>query len=414
MNAEQSAAVADSAEIAAPICDIDLYSDEVMGDLYPYVKSMRDLAPVVWLSKYHVYYATSYEAVLRGLSAPRGLSSVGGIGLRDMSLSGLPARATLVGADPPNHTRHREIILRVLSPTAISKLESLMETAASRTIDQLLERGSVDMVADIIRPFTVSVLGDAVGIPRENRGHLAVLGDMILASVGPANRRYELAVRDAVQGGSIDWAQRMSRREMLAPQSIGADIYATVDNGLITEDEAADLVSMFLFGALDTTIYSFTNGVRNFLDHPDQWHLLRNDPSLVRGAFEEVLRYNVPVQQMYRNITMTMSLDGVRVEQGRRIGFSIAAANRDPKRFAEPDRFDIRRKTLGHLGFGAGIHACVGQMVAKMEARAFFGCLARRVEALEWTGTPQRLVTGGLASVHGLPVMARPSVSASP
>jgi 4-methoxybenzoate monooxygenase (O-demethylating) len=260
------------------------------------------------------------------------------------------------------------------------------------------------MVSDLIRPFTVNVLADAVGIPQEGREHLLILGEMILASVGPMNERFEQATAHVLQAGSLQWSERMSRRESLSKTGFGADIHAAVDAGEIDAAEAGQLVSLFLFGGVDTTITSLANGIKNFLDHPEQWALLVEDSTRARDAFEEILRFNVPVQQMYRSVKRQILVDGIVVEEGKRIGISIAAANRDPAKFPDPDRFDIRRKPLGHFGFGTGLHACAGQVIARMEAQALLSVLVRRVRDLNPAGVPQRWISGGLASWKSLPV----------
>lgn len=184
-------------------------------------------------------------------------------------------------------------------------------------------------------------------------------------------------------------------------------LYAAVDAGEIDATEAALLVSLFLFGGVDTTITSLANGIKNFLDNPDQWALLVEDPGRARDAFEEVLRFNVPVQQMYRAVRQQLIVDGIVVEEGKRIGIGIAAANRDPAKFLDPDRFDIRRKPVGHFGFGTGLHACAGQVIARMEAQALFSALARSVAEIRPAGEPERWISGGLASWKSLPVEVR-------
>jgi len=396
--------------MVAPVCDIDLYADEVQGNLYPYVARMRQEAPISWLSKYGVYYATSYSAVKQCLGSWEALSSAGGIGLIDNRATAGPVRKqVLVGSDPPDHTKHRRVLTRILSPAATKKLAADYESAAERHISAALTRGRFDMVSDVIRPFTVSVLADAVGIPQEGREHLLILGEMILASVGPMNERFEQATAHVLQAGSLQWSERISQRDSLSKTGFGAEIYAAVDAGEIDATEAALLVSLFLFGGVDTTITSLANGIKNLLDHPDQWALLVEDPSRARDAFEEVLRFNVPVQQMYRSVRREIVIEGIVVEEGKRIGISIAAANRDPAKFPDPDRFDIRRKPLGHFGFGTGLHACAGQVIARMEAQALLSALARGVREINLAGAPQRWISGGMASWKSLPVEVKAS-----
>jgi cytochrome P450 len=397
--------------VTAPVCDIDLYADEVQGNLYPYVARMREAAPISWLSKYGVYYATTYNAVKQCLSSWEALSSAGGIGLLDnrTTVGPVTRKQVLVGSDPPDHTKHRRVLTRILSPAATKKLAADYQSAAERQVTAALERGRFDMVSEVIRPFTVSVLADAVGIPQEGREHLLILGEMILASVGPMNERFEQATAHVLQAGSLQWSERISRRESLSETGFGAEIYAAADAGEIDASEAALLVSLFLFGGVDTTITSLANGIKNLIDHPDQWALLVEDPSRARDAFEEVLRFNVPVQQMYRAVTGRVVIEGIVLEEGKRIGISVASANRDPAKFTDPDRFDIRRKPLGHFGFGTGLHACAGQVIARMEAHALLSALARRVRELGLAGTPQRWISDGLASWRSLPVEVRPN-----
>jgi 4-methoxybenzoate monooxygenase (O-demethylating) len=202
----------------------------------------------------------------------------------------------LVGVDPPEHTKQRAVLSRILSPVATRKLAADYDAAAERIVTQALERSRFDMVDDVIRPFTVTVLADAVGIPGEGREHLSILGEMILTSVGPINQRYQDAVAHVVQAGSLQWSENVSRRESLAPTGFGADIYAAVDSGEIDAQEAALLVSLFLFGGIDTTITALANGIKNFLDHPDQWALMSCDPSCAKDAFEEASWKSLPVE----------------------------------------------------------------------------------------------------------------------
>jgi len=172
------------------------------------------------------------------------------------------------------------------------------------------------------------------------------------------NERFKETTAHVLQAGSLEWSQHISQRESLSKTGFGADIYAAVDAGEIDATEAGLLVSLFLFGGVDTTITSLANGIKNFLDRPDHRAVLVSNPSLACDAFEEMLRFNVPVQQMYRSVRREIVVEGIVVEEGTRIGVSIAAANRDPAKFPEPDQFDIRRKPLGHFGFGTGLHAC--------------------------------------------------------
>ncbi|MCB2078156.1 MAG: cytochrome P450 [Novosphingobium sp.] len=390
---------------APPVYDVDLYADDVQGNLYPHLAAMRSFAPIVYIPRYDVYYAVAYEAVKAALTNWRDFGSEGGIGLIDSrTVPGARRAGPIVGVDPPDHTPHRRLFVKMLSPAVAKRMRASFDAVAERMVGELIGRGRFDVVDELIRPFVVTVLADAVGIPEEGRHHLLILGEMTLASVGPHNERFDAANRAVIEAGSLQWLAEVSRRDALGPVGFGADVYAAVDRGEIDEETAAALVTVFLFGGVDTTVTTLANGMRNFLDHPDQYALLAANPMRAGEAFDEMLRFNVPVQQMYRTVTRPTELAGIALPQGARIGLGIAGANRDPTHFADPDVFDISRRSAGHFGFGTGIHACVGQMVARMEAEALLSAFARRIAGFALVDEPERWISGGLASWTALPI----------
>jgi cytochrome P450 len=161
---------------------------------------------------------------------------------------------------------------------------------------------------------------------------------------------------------------------------------------------------LFLFGGLDTTITTLSNGMKNFLDDAAQWEILAGDPTLAKQAFEEMLRHSLPVQQSYRVAGRDLLLGGFRIEKGARIGLSQASANRDPAMHEDPNRFDILRKKKPHLGFSTGIHNCAGQILARMEANALLTAMATKIRTLRAAAEPVKWVVAGLSSWKSLPV----------
>jgi cytochrome P450 len=313
-------------------------------------------------------------------------------------------RAALPFMDPPDHTPLRKILLKILAPAAMKRMQSVTDGWAERLVDYAISRGSVDLVQDIVRPFTVNVMADAVGLPKEGRDHLVTLGNVTLASVGVLDERYTEAVAAAVKTDTFSWMAEVCRRENLAPGGIGQDIFAAADRGEIDEGIAEELVSLFVNGGVDTTFTTISKGFKNFLDNPEQWELLIGDPSLAMKAFDEVMRFNVSVQQAYRVATRDVELEGYLIPKGARIGVAIAGAGRDPTKFADPDRFDITRSTMGHLGFGSGIHSCAGQAVARMEGDSLYRAFAARGCRFKLNDEPQIWVLGGMGSWKHLPV----------
>lgn len=400
--------MSNEAALKPPVSDLDLYADEVQGNIFPYLEEIRRLAPVVYLSKYEVYYSATHEIVRAGLNNAGAFSSATGIGLIDFNTMSRPRsakpRAALPFMDPPDHTPLRNILLKILAPAAMKRMQQFADGWAERLVDFAIERGEVDLVQDIVRPFTVNVMADAVGLPDEGRDNLITLGNVTLASVGPLNERYQDAMSAAVSSDTFSWMVEACKRHNLTEGRIGQDIFAAVDRGEIDEGIGEELVSLFVNGGVDTTFTTLSKGFKNFLDNPDQWEALIDEPALARKAFEEVMRYNVSVQQTFRLATRDIELDGYLIPKGARIGFAVAGAGRDPVKFPEPDKFDIRRSTVGHLGFGSGIHSCAGQAVARMEGESLYGAFARRGCRFKLAGEPKIWVLGGMGSWQSLPV----------
>ena len=400
------ATAAEPEGMSAPVVDDDLYDPFVQGNLAAYAAKWRALAPVVWMSRYNVYYVTGFSLVRQAFNTWQDFNSVGGIGLLDNRTLARPqGRNVLVGSDPPDHTRHRAVLTKVMMPAALKRMKDMFDRVAADLVDAAVRKGRFDAVTEIIRPFTETVLPDVVGIPKEGRHHMRLLGDMTLNSVGPLTEQMRETTEAVINAGTMDWVNRVVARESLTPDGVGADIWAAADRGEIDAEEARLLIMLFLFGGLDTTITSLSNGVKNFLDYPDQWELLSGHPERAKDAYEEILRFTMPVQQSYRVAARDLVLGGYRIEKGARIGLSAATANRDPAEFPDPDRFDILRKMRGHLGFSTGIHNCAGQILARMEVGALLSAMASRIGTLRPAGESVRWVVAGMASWSSIPVV---------
>ena len=253
----------------------------------------------------------------------------------------------------------------------------------------------------------MKVMPDAVGLPEAGREHLLPYASINFNAMGPKNALYEQAV--AQGGDAAQWVARQCRRENLGPRGFGAQIYEAMDRGELEEEEAQLLVRVFLSAALDTTIYGIGLGVHAFACFPAQWDALCGEPTLVRAAFDEVLRYSAPSPFIGRTTTREADIDGVRLGADEKIVMFVAAANRDPRRWDNPDGFDVRRRATGHMAFGTGIHGCVGQMVARLEAEVVFSALCQRVRRIELNGPSVLRPTNWLRGFAELPVRVQPA-----
>jgi 4-methoxybenzoate monooxygenase (O-demethylating) len=391
-----------------PVSTVDPFSREFLTDPYPFHAALREAGPVVWLERYGIWAMARHEEVRACLMDWETFCSSAGVGLSDFRKE-TPWRppSLILEADPPLHTRTRAVLTRILSAAAMKKLWTTFEQDAILLVDRLVERGTFDAVRDLAEVYPLKVFPDAVGLEAEGRENLLPYGNMAFNAFGPRNDLFHQAMANAQP--VVSWIMSKCRRTALAPDGLGAQIYAAADTGALTEDEASLLVRSFLTAGLDTTVVALGNALFCFAHHPEQWRRLRDDPSLARAAFDEVLRFESPVQTFFRTTTRPVEVAGVHLGAGEKVLLFLAAGNRDARRWEDPDRFDVERRATGHLAFGVGIHGCVGMAVARMEGEIVLAHLARRAAAIEPAGAPERRLNNTLRGLARLPVRVRPS-----
>jgi cytochrome P450 len=386
-----------------PALDIDPFCTAFFDDPYPAHAAMRDAGPVVYLPRYDIHAVARYDDV-RGMLMDWGsYTSARGVGISDFAKE-KPWRlpSLLLEADPPLHDRTRKLMDKVLSPAAMRGLREPFTTAAEALIEALLARGSFDAVSDLAEAYPLTVFPDAVGMPPENRRFLLPYGNMVFNSFGPQNAFFQAAVADAEP--VLAWVQAQSRRQALSPNGFGAAIHAAADDGDISTDEAEVLVRSLLTAGVDTTVNGLCAAVYCLARFPSAFDQLRADPSLARAAFEEAVRLESPVQTFFRTATRAVTIGEETIAEGSKVLMFLGAANRDPRRWDRADDYDITRRNAGHVGFGTGIHGCVGAVLARLEGELVLGALARRVATIEIVGEPQRRYNNTLRGMASLPV----------
>lgn len=392
---------------AAVELDDDPFDPAILLDRLPFDTRVRESAPVVRLSRYGVWATGRYELAERAFRDWTVFSSAAGTGLAHLRREpGWRAPSPVLDVDPPEHDAARAVMARVLSPRVVRRLHEEFRQKAEQMVGALVERGEFDAARDLAQAYPLSVFPDAVGLSPEGREHILPYSNLNFQAMGPRNELYHRAVAEAAE--AVEYVTWQVRREALAEDGIGMQVYAAADAGEITEEEAALLVRSFIGAGVDTTIYSIGLAIHALLSHPDQWALLHADPGLARAAFEETLRYTTPGPVTGRTTRVPVELDGVRIDADEKVLIFVNAANRDPRRWENPDVFDIRRKASGHLTFGKGVHACVGQMMARMEAECVLTALAERVRRLEPAGEPVPKLSNWLRGFESLPVRVVP------
>ena len=403
-----SAGAAGTSPPAIPHLGIDPFAISFFDDPYPAHQQMREAAPVVYLDRWNVYGVARYAEVYAVLNDPLTFCSSRGVGLSDFAKE-TPWRppSLILEADPPAHTRTRAVLSKVLSPAVMKWLRDGFMAAAEAKVDELVARGSFDAIPDLAEAYPLSVFPDALGLQPEGREHLIPYASLVFNAFGPPNELRQQAIERSAPHQAYVTAQ--CQRDNLTPGGFGACIHAFSDSGEITPAEAPLLVRSLLSAGLDTTVYGIGAAVYCLARFPDRWARLRADPALARNAFEEAVRFESPVQTFFRTTTRDVELGGVVIPEGEKVLMFLGAANRDPRRWERPDSYDITRKVSGHVGFGSGIHMCVGQLVARLEGEAVLTALTRKVGAITMSDEPKRRYNNTLRGLESLPVTFTPA-----
>jgi 4-methoxybenzoate monooxygenase (O-demethylating) len=394
----------------AAVSEVNPFCREFFENPFPAQEELREAGPVVRLSRYDVWAVARYEEVHAILNDWQTFCSSRGVGLTDFAKE-QPWRpkSLVLETDPPLHDKTRRVLNRVLSASVMTRLRERFAKEADALIDELVERGSFDAIADLAETYPLTVFPDAMGMPRDNRHFLLPYGNMVFNAFGPRNEFFEAAVADAAP--VLAWLQRQMQRDAFAPDGFGAAIHAASDSGELTTEEAPIVARSLLTAGVDTTVSGIGAAVYCLARFPGEFARLRADPALARAAFEEAVRYETPVQTFFRTTTRAVEIGGVPVGEGEKVLMFLGAANRDPRHWERPDEYDITRRTVGHVGFGSGIHQCVGQLLARLEGECVLSALARRAASIEITGPPRRRYNNTLRALASLPVTVRREVS---
>jgi cytochrome P450 len=386
-----------------PELDIDPYATENLLDPYPMHDRLRAAGPAVRLKPYGVVACARYAEVHAVLNDWQSFVSGAGVGLANFNTeTPFRPKSLILEADPPLHTQTRTVLSRILSPKSVTQIRPAFAAEADALIDRCLAKGHIDGIHDLAQLYPLKVFPDAVGLEAGGRENLLTYGDMIFNAMGPRN---ELLAKSVQRVGPVtQWIMEHCQRALLRPGGLGDQIYQAADAGEITHEQAPLLVRSFLSAGVDTTINGIGNALFCLAHHPEQYAKLHADPTLARPAFEEALRYESTAQTFYRTAIRDCEIAGSTVPKDCKVLLFLAAANRDPRKWPDPDRYEIERRPSGHVAFGSGIHGCVGQAVARLEGEVVLTALAKRVRRLEVTGPHTRRLNNTLRAIDTLPL----------
>jgi len=308
---------------------------------------------------------------------------------------------SMLRSDPPDHTRLRGLVSKAFTPRTVEALRSRVEAIVQELLDRAAADGGMDAIRGLAYPLPVVVIAELLGVPAEDRERFKRWSDDAVSALGIGRLDDFIRSRDAARELRAYFAQVAEERRREPREDLLSALLAAEEEGdQLTIDEVFATCILLLVAGNETTTNLIGNGLLALLRHPDQLALLRDAPSLIESAVEELLRYDSPVQLTSRFVLEDVELNGHTIAAGQPAIALIGAANRDPEAFAEPERLDITRQENRHLSFGHGIHYCLGAPLARLESQVAFLALLERFPNLRLAGG--RLEWGDNLVLRGL------------
>jgi beta-dihydromenaquinone-9 omega-hydroxylase len=400
---------------------LDPFSAEMMDNPYPTYAELLQGDEPVFLEERGMWLVLRYEHVAEAARDHAGLASGEGITYHRTTLPVLSA------VDEPDHGRLRRVLSHGFTPRRVRLLQSLVEEACGGLLDEAVALGELDLIQQAVVLLPVRVITAVLGIPGDDVPRLKLTEGVLQGFIGDAKIR----ARDDPGPGDPREAALQLRAAKRALQSVaglsaflntvlrerrgcplGDDLvsrlFAAQEEGRLSEDEVRWMCFTLLIGGQETMAHFLGNMLQALLDNPDQFRLLRERPDLIGPAIEETARYYPPIQNAFRTATDDVVLGATTIPRNARVQLSYAAANRDPRVFPASDEFRVDREMDGHLGFGAGVHMCLGQHLVRLQASVFLRMLIERTEDIEVIGEMARITSPALRGLDHLPVRLTP------
>ncbi len=395
-----------------------------IDDPYPVFAALRDAGPVLYYPPRQVHLLTRFEhvhAALRDRRLGRAFDhryTAEEFGQpppdRRRPRWSASERWSLLNLEPPDHTRLRRLITAVFTPRAVAALRPVIEDLSQRTLWAALDLGTFDLIADYAQPYSVGVICHLLGVPPAD-------GPRLLAWSHAIVKMYELQTDEAQQhaaeqaaGDFIDYVRSVIAARRRAPAGdLITELIQVADQGdKLTEDEIVCTVIVLLNAGHEATVNTLGNGMRALLSHPDQWRRVREGEVEPTVAVEEMIRWDGPLQMFERWVLDDgVEIAGRTLRRGERIGMLFGSANRDPERFPRPDSFDIGRGDSTHIGFGGGMHFCIGAPLARLEIAVSLSQFRSAAPAVELCAEPRYQPFFVIRGLTALMLRAAPPVA---
>jgi cytochrome P450 len=381
----------------------DPFDARVIDDPYKVYATLREEHPCYYVAKRDIYVLSRFEDVRAALSNTSAFSSNQGVGyLR----SALPM---LISTDPPEHTRLRRIVAAKFTPRALAAWTARIQEIASSLLDPLINAGEVDFVSTVAAPFPIQVIAEMMGIPIERRADFKRWSANTIELLASADLpwRERSTMNDTLWEFAEYFAQVIrARREGAADHDdlISLLIRPADDGVQLTESEIISFCVLLLVAGNETTTNLIGNCMHHLARHAQDWQRLVSEPALVRGVIEESLRHEAPIQGFFRNTRERVIIGESTISASKKVLLLYAAANRDPRKYEDPERFRIDRQPADHLAFGFGPHTCLGAFLARLEMRVLLEHALTMVQSIELQGEGLRTRSALLRGFQRLPL----------
>ncbi|MFK8018794.1 MAG: cytochrome P450 [Pseudomonadales bacterium] len=389
-----------------PVYEGNVFSEENLHDSRQMFKELRDLGRLVWVPSLNVYVVARYEDVKAGLRANGTLISGEGVSMNPVTNSAAGEQASTLISDGDNHLRLKKILMQPLSPAAIQDLKDRLSQLAEERIPHLTDGNTFDAMKEVASLLPLNVVAEQVGIQNFGYEKMLAWSDAIFNAWGPA------------QSGEAD-PERMNAiqeflqfllgqdRENLIPGGWGDKLFLAVDDGKLSEFEAQSLLGDYIVPSLDTTIYSMGQMLYGLATSPGAWDKFVANPELSKNIVLESVRMATALRGFTRYAAEDYTVGDFVVPQGARVWLLNGAANRDERKYPNPDTFDVDRKPVDQLAWGHGMHLCVGKHLAQLEMETILNALHKHVGVIELAGEPTRIANTLAQGFETLPMRFR-------
>ncbi|KKB73057.1 cytochrome P450 [Bacillus glycinifermentans] len=370
------------------VSKIDFLNKEFIRNPFPVYSEVREQEPVYRFllpSGHYAWIVTRYDDAVKVLSDSKFIANP--LHLNEADDPAEPPHKkiisrNLLSVNPADHRRLRRLVQKAFTPRMVERLRGRIEEIANELLDNVQDKGEMNLIEDYAFPLPIIVICEMLGIPHEDQDTFRKWSDVIMEGVN--NPHFEQQSEE-VMIAFVDYLRDLiaRRRKELKEDLISDLISVEVEGDVLSEHEMYALVFVLIIAGHETTVNLIGNGILALLHHPDQKAKLQNQPELIHSAIEEMLRYDGPAEvSNIRWATEDAKLGGKTIRKGEMLFISFSSANRDPEKFADPDSFNITREANNHLAFGKGVHHCLGAPLARLEGEIAIGTLLRRMPDL--------------------------------